>query len=206
MEQAEIGKPARGSAALLIIDMINRMGFEGAAPLRERAEAASVAIAALREDAERLEVPVVYVNDKFGQWHSGRTRLVEHCMADGSPAAAIVERIKPRQNDFFVIKPQFSGFYAANLPVLLPELGASRLILTGVATDVCVLFTAVDAHMRKYDLWIAGDATASGSAQRTDWALEIMRNSLGAETRPTSGLALEDRLAAADPSRHPAAV
>lgn len=206
MEQAEIGKPAQGSSALLIIDMLNRMDFEGAEPLRARAEAVSHSIAGLRDEAERLEVPIVYVNDNFGQWHSERARLVEHCVGEDSPTAGIVERVAPRQNDFFVIKPQFSGFYATNLPVLLPELGASRLILTGVAADVCILFTAADAHMRKYDLWIPSDTTASDNAQRTEWALEIMKNSMDAETRPTSELSLKDWLDSADSSRHPAAV
>jgi nicotinamidase-related amidase len=67
---------------------------------------------------------------------------------------AIVRKLAPRGNDYFVIKPQFSGFYATNLPVLLPKLGVSRLILTGIAADICVLFTAAHAHMRAYDLWV----------------------------------------------------
>ena len=63
----------------------------------------------------------------------------------------MAERLRPDDNDYFVIKPQFSGFYSTNLPVLLPKLGVDRLILTGVATDICVLFTAGDAHMREIE-------------------------------------------------------
>ena len=104
----------------------------------------------------------------------------------------ISERLRPREDDFFIIKPQFSGFYATNLPVLLPKLGVTRLVLTGIATDICVLFTAADAHMRDYALWVPEDAVAAASDERSRWALEIMNNSMGAQTTPTSELSLDE--------------
>ena len=64
--------------------------------------------------------------------------------------------------------------------------------------NVCVLFTAADAHMRQYDLWVPADAVAGEHGERTRWALEIMRNSMGAETRPTSDLTLAEWLARSD--------
>ena len=98
----------------------------------------------------------------------------------------ITNILEPRADDYFIIKPQFSGFYATNLPVLLPKLGVNRLILTGIATDICILFTAADAHMRDYSLWIPQDAVAAEDDERGQWALEIMRKSMNAEIRPTS--------------------
>jgi len=181
-----------GGIALLIIDMISCFDFSGADALEPKARAAAGRIAALREAVERAGYPVIYVNDNFGEWHSEASRLVERALDHGSAATAIV---KPQKNDYFIIKPQFSGFYATNLPVLLPKLGASRLILTGVATDICVLFTAADAHMRDYALWIPEDAVAAEQDERSRWALTIMRESMGAETAATTELALEDWLA-----------
>ena len=198
MDKAEIGEAAPGGTALLIIDMINDMDFEGASGMAPAAKAAAIAIAKLRDEADRCGVPVVYVNDNYGQWHSERSRLIEHVMRDDSGGHELVRLIEPRDNDFFVIKPQFSGFYSTNLPVLLPKLGASRLILTGLAADICVLFTAADAHMREYDLWVPRDTVASLSEERTGWALEIMENSMKAEIRPTTELALDAWLEAAD--------
>jgi hypothetical protein len=99
--------------------------------------AAAKAILRLRDEADVLGVPVIYVNDNYGQWHSERSRIVEYCLRDGSLGAEIVEMIKPREDDYFVIKSQFSGFYASSLQVLLPKLKANRLILTGVAADIC---------------------------------------------------------------------
>ena len=154
---------ARGNAALLIIDMINAFDFEGGNTLREKASKIVDPIMQLSSDVEAQGWPVIYVNDNFGEWHSERSRLVEHALEHANPVS---ERLKPGDADYFIIKPQFSGFYATNLPVLLPKLGVSRLILTGVATDICVLFTAADAHMRDYDLWVPEDAVAAGTDER----------------------------------------
>jgi nicotinamidase-related amidase len=188
-------RSAPGATALLIIDMINDLDFEGGAAMQSRAEAGAAAIAKLRDAADRRRVPVVYVNDNYGQWHSERSRLIEHCLRENSNGHNLVKQLEPRDGDYFVIKPQFSGFYSTNLPVLLPKLGVSRLILTGLAADICVLFTAADAHMREYDLWIPRDTVVSESDQRTGWALEIVRKSMSGEIRPTTELSLDEWLA-----------
>lgn len=192
MAKAEIKEQAAGRTALVLIDMVNHLDFEGASDMEAAAKKAAERILLLRDEADRLGVPTVYVNDNFGQWHSERSKLVAHATGEGRPGREMVRRIAPRDNDFFVIKPQFSGFYATNLPVLLPKLGASRLVLTGIAADICVLFTAADAHMREYELWVPRDAVAGESERRTKWALEIMLNSMNAETRGTDEFSLKE--------------
>jgi nicotinamidase-related amidase len=176
--------PAPGGAALVIIDMINDLAYPGADPLVAAAQAITSTLLALREEADQLGLPVVYVNDNFDQWHSERSRIVDHCRRPEAPARHIVETMAPREGDYFVIKPQFSGFYATNLQVLLPKLGVDRLVLVGQAADICVLFTAADAHMRDYGLWVPSNAVAGEDAQRAAWALEIMKNSMAARTDP----------------------
>ena len=188
----------RGGLALVIIDMINPFDFVGADALLPKAIAAVRPIVGLRAAVERAGGTVIYVNDNFGEWHSEKSRLVERALDGGRD---VVEPLRPDDASYFVIKPQFSGFYATNLPVLLPKLGVSRLILTGVQTDICVLFTAADAHMRDYSLWIPEDAVAAEKDDRGSWALEIMRASMGAQTAPTSALDLESWLASLDLER-----
>lgn len=187
--------PAPGRTALLIIDMINALDFEDAAPLQAAAEATAAPILRLRDAADAAGVPVIYVNDNDDEWHSERSRLVEKVTESDAPGRDLTRRLAPRTEDYFIIKPQFSGFYATNLPVLLPRMEVSRLVLTGVAADICVLFTAADAHMRDYKLWVPEDAVASSDAQRTQWALEILRTSMGADTRPTTERSLDDWIA-----------
>jgi nicotinamidase-related amidase len=119
------------------------------------------------------------IQDRRGL-HGGRRSRRD----DGRPHRAAQRRL-------FHHRAAVSGFYATNLPVLLPRLGVNRLVLTGIATDICVLFTAADANMRDYELWVPEDAVASESAERTRWALDIMRNSMGAEVRPSKAFGLE---------------
>ena len=194
-DAANITGPAPGGVGLLIIDMINSMTFVGAEKIKPDAHATVDVILKVRQEADRLKTPVIYVNDNYGHWHSDKSRMVAAFSVDDCPGQEIVKRMAPREDDYFVIKPQISGFYATNLPVLLPKLGVRRLVLAGIAADICVLFTAADAHMRAYDLWIPSNAVASEEDQRRDWALDIMRKSMGAETRSTNELSLETWIA-----------
>jgi nicotinamidase-related amidase len=181
----------RGKTALIILDMITNMDFAGADAMLRDTVAAAATILRLREAADRARLPVIYVNDNFGEWHSERYRLVERALAtEGEGVREFVAKLAPRDGDYFVIKPQFSGFYSTNLPVLLPKLGVDRLVITGIAADICVLFTAADAHMRDYSLWIPEDGVAAETRERRRWALEIMKQSMGAEVRPTDKLTL----------------
>ena len=192
-----MAEPPAGRAALLIIDMINRLEFEGSDSLRPAAEAAGECILALRDQAGAAGVPVIYVNDNHGDWHEDRAAIVAKAIDGDCPGHDLARRLAPRDEDYFVMKPQFSGFYTTTLPAILPRLGVSRLVLTGVAADICVLFTAADAHMREYELWVPADAVASEDAQRTRWALDTMSKSMGADVRPTTERTLADWLAQA---------
>ena len=180
----------RGGTALLVIDMIGRMEFTGAEAMRPAMRRAADAIGRLRDEAEAERMPVIYINDNFGEWHSEASRLIDRAVQEDSPGRDVAERVRPGDRDYFIIKPQFSGFYATNLPVLLPKLGVSRLVLTGLSADVCVLFTAADAHMRDYRMWVPADAVAAPTPEREEVALAIMRQSMKADTRSTRELSL----------------
>ncbi|MEG8039157.1 isochorismatase family cysteine hydrolase [Sphingomonas sp. LR60] len=191
---ADAQTPSAGASALLIIDMINDLAFDGGEQLAPAAIAAAERIRALRDAAEAAGVPVIYVNDNFGHWLSERGAIVDHCRTDASRGKPLIELLRPRDDDYLIVKPQFSGFYATNLPVLLPQLGVRRLILTGIAADICVLFTAADAHMRDYDLWVPEDTVASEQPEHQQWALELMRHSMCAETAASDTLSLAEWL------------
>ncbi|HXU99832.1 MAG TPA: isochorismatase family cysteine hydrolase [Caulobacteraceae bacterium] len=197
-EPAALKGPAPGHVGLLLVDVVNPLDFPGADAIGEAALRAGEAILALRRRADALGAPVIYVNDNYGHWGSEKAQIVERCRAASPRGGKLAAMLEPRPGDYFVIKPQVSGFYATNLPVLLPKLGVSRLVLTGIAADICILFTAADAHMRDYELWIPRDAVAAESDQRADWALEIARKSLGAETADTGTLDLARWIGAAD--------
>ena len=89
-----------------------------------------------------------------------------------------------------MLKPKHSGFFSTTLDVLLDYLGARTLILTGIAGNICVLFTANDAYMRDYRLVVPADCVASETRRENQQALGIMRTLLKADVTPSTRLRL----------------
>jgi nicotinamidase-related amidase len=178
--------PDECRVALLVIDMINAFDFEGAQAMLPRALQAARAISALKQRARRAGVPVVYVNDNFGKWRSDFREVLEHCLR--APGREIAALLRPDRDDYFVLKPKHSGFQYTTLDVLLAHLGCETLVLTGVAGNFCVLFTAHDAYMRDFHLAVPRDCIASASEADDRYALEHMAEVTKADTRPSAGL------------------
>jgi nicotinamidase-related amidase len=178
--------PDECRVALIIIDMINAFDFQGAAAMLPRAIAAAKATAELKRRARSAGVPTVYVNDNFGRWRSDFRSILAHCLREGIPGKPIAELLKPDADDYFVLKPKHSGFQYTTLDVLLAHLGAETLILTGVAGNFCVLFTAHDAYMRDYHLVVPADCIASQTKNDDRAALAHMAKVTKADTRPSS--------------------
>jgi nicotinamidase-related amidase len=128
--------PEKSPVALLLIDVINEFDFPEVDELLEFAVPMSRRIEELKQKATELHVPVIYVNDNFGRWRSDFKAQVEHCLKQTGAGHEIVERLKPGKNDYFVLKPRHSGFYSTTLEILLDDLGAHQLILTGLAGDI----------------------------------------------------------------------
>ena len=180
--------PDKSDTALLIIDVINDLDFPEANQLMRYAPTMARKIAKLKERAKHARVPVIYVNDNFGRWQSDFRKLVEHCRE--GKARQIVDLLQPDEDDYFVLKPKHSGFFSSTLETLLRYLGARTLILTGVAGNYCVLFTANDAYMRDYELIIPRDCTVSNTKRENDQALTLMKNYLKADTRTSAKIRL----------------
>ena len=183
--------PDKSDVALLLIDVINDLEFPEGADLLRRAEPMMGRLAAFKGKAKAARVPVVYVNDNFGKWRSDFRQQVEHCLKDGVRGRPLVEKLRPDEDDYFVLKPKNSGFYSTTLDILLRYLGVQSLILTGIAAENCVLFTASDAYMRDYRLFVPSDAVASSSDREAEHALRQMEALLKADTRPTTELDVE---------------
>jgi nicotinamidase-related amidase len=180
--------PDRCPVALLLIDWINDLEFDGGDKLLPQALAAAKATAALRARAKRAGVPVVYCNDNFGRWRSDFRSLLEHVLHDDVRGKPIAELLKPDDDDYFVLKPKHSGFHSTTLEVLLAHLGARTLILTGIAGNFCVLFTAQDAYMHNFELVVPRDCLASEEEADNRHALEHMAKTCKADTGPSAGI------------------
>ena len=180
--------------ALLLIDVINDMEFPQGAQLFRYAEPVSRRCAALKQRVKALGIPVIYVNDNFGQWQSDFKKQVRHCLEDGVRGEAIARLLLPEEDDFFVLKPKHSGFYCSALDVLLKYLGTETLILGGFAGNLCVRYTANDAYMRDFRLFVPRDCTASEQKKANDSALAEMKQCLKADIRTAARIPLRDLL------------
>jgi nicotinamidase-related amidase len=155
---------------LLLIDVINDLAFEGSDALVAQAEPMAARLAALKRRAAAAGVPCIYVNDNFGQWRSDFRQTVAHCTARSSPGRVVSQRLRPTRRDYFVLKPKHSGFFDTTLDTLLDALRIRRVIVTGIAGNICVLFTANDAYMRELKLFAPSDCIVSNTPANRDRA------------------------------------
>jgi nicotinamidase-related amidase len=180
--------PIAGTA-LLLIDVINDLDFEGSGALVAQAESMATRIAALKRRASSAGVPCIYINDNFGKWRSDFRQTVAHCTARTSPGRRVSRRLKPTKHDYFVLKPKHSGFFDTTLDTLLEALDIRRVILTGIAGNICVLFTANDAYMREFALFAPEDCIASNTPEANAYALQQIRSVLKGNIAPSTRLA-----------------
>jgi nicotinamidase-related amidase len=185
--------PDRAATALIILDLVSDFDFEGGDKVARAALPVARRIARLKARAKAAGIPAIYVNDGIGRWRSDFPGLVRHCGRDGSRGAPIVKTIAPEADDYCVLKPKHSGFYATALETLLELVGAKRLILTGVSSHQCVLFTANDAYVRDLELSIPRDCVSARTPRDTRLALEYFTRVLGADIRASTAVRLRKK-------------
>jgi nicotinamidase-related amidase len=187
--------PEKSPLALLLIDVINDMDFEGSEALVRQAVPMARRIAALKDRTKALGVPTVYVNDNFGRWQSDFRSVVRHCLEDGVPGEETARILKPEDDDYFVLKPKHSAFYATTLDTLLAYLGTHTLILAGIAGNICILFSANDAYMRDFNLVVPADCVISNTAEENEHALEQIRTILKGDITESASIDIEKLVA-----------
>lgn len=183
--------PTTRRTALLLVDVINDMDFNGAAALVRFAEPMAHRLRELKRRARDAGMPTIYINDNFGKWRSDFRSLVKHCVEDPVPGREVARLLKPDDDDYFVLKPKQSAFFGTTLDTLLRSLAIEVVILTGIAGDNCVLFSANDAYMREFKLFIPADCVASESEEQNSRALELMARVCKADITASADLDLQ---------------
>ena len=184
--------PDQADLALVLIDVINDLEFDGGENLLTHAMPMAHALAALKRRAKARGIPSIYANDNFGRWRSDFPKLVQRCLHTGVRGRPVVAQLQPEEDDYFVLKPKHSAFFQTNLEILLDYLGATKLILTGIAGDICVLFSANDAYMRDFRIFVPADCIACETDERCREALILMQRVLKANISPSLDLELEN--------------
>ncbi|MEE1757481.1 cysteine hydrolase family protein [Streptomyces sp. SP18CS02] len=175
--------------ALIVIDMINTYEHEDADALLPSVREALPVLVDLLARAREREVPVIYVNDNFGEWRSHHGEIVETALA--GPHAELVEPVAPDDTSLFVVKARHSAFYETPLAYLLGQLGVGHVVLCGQVTEQCVLYSALDAHIRHLDVTVPTDAVAHIHEDLAEAALEMMRRNMRARTVPAKEIDFE---------------
>ena len=184
--------PDKSEAALLLIDVINDFDFPEGDQLLELALPVGRNIAELKKRAKAAGIPCIYVNDNFGKWQSDFKKIVAHCTADDAKGKDFVKQLAPDDDDdYFVLKPKHSGFYSTTLDLVLTHLNAENLVLTGIAGNNCVLFTANDAYMRDFKVFVPADCVVSNTEDENRYALKQMETVLKADITASPQLDLQ---------------
>jgi nicotinamidase-related amidase len=173
---------ARATTVLLLVDFLNFMDFDSAKLLAPHALRAARHACELKRRLARSRVPAIYANDNFGHWESDFRAIIETCIARGGASRKLAELIAPAPEDRSVLKPRHSAFFGTPLEFLLNDLGTKRLVITGLTTDSCIMFTAHDAYVRGYRIWVPSDCVAAAQPQFTRNSLQHMARVLKAST------------------------
>ncbi|HEY5761278.1 MAG TPA: isochorismatase family cysteine hydrolase [Steroidobacter sp.] len=171
----------RAKSALLILDMISDFRFPDGERIVRSAQRVSVNISRLKERAHAHGTPVIYVNDTGGKWESDQRAFIRRCLQPTAKGRRVVEALAPSDQDYFMFKPRHSAFFGTPLETLLRRLRVGRLVVTGTTSHQCVLFTAMDAHVREYELAIPSDCISAPSIADTRHALYILSRALNAD-------------------------
>ncbi|MFD3739887.1 isochorismatase [Streptomyces sp. CB00316] len=170
-----------GNSALIVIDMINAYDHPDAELLVPTVRAALPPLTRLVDRARTEGVPVIYANDNFGEWRSHHGEIIETTLAGKN--AELVEPILPDDDSLFVVKARHSIFYETPLSYLLSRLDVDHVVLCGQVTEQCVLYSALDAHIRQLRVTVPEDAVAHIHEDLAQAALRMMERNMSASIR-----------------------
>ncbi len=168
--------------------MLNSYEHDDAEQLIDSVREVLANITSLIDRARSDGVDVIYVNDNYGAWNEGRSELVER--VSSGPHGDLIEPIVPDDETAFVVKARHSIFYETPLEYLLRSREIERLVLVGQVTEQCILYSALDAYIRHFEVVVPPDAVAAIHPDLHEAALKMMRVNMDAELTPSGDVML----------------
>ncbi|MCW3004695.1 MAG: isochorismatase [Conexibacter sp.] len=170
--------PQGPNTALIVVDVLNAYDHEDADRLVASVDVALPSMERLVRDARDRELLRIYVNDNFDDWTLDRGELLKRAMR--GPHRRLVEPLAPDDDVPLVLKGRHSIFWETPLSYILQQAEVGRVVLCGEVTEQCILYSALDAHIRQFDVTIARDACAHIDEQLAEAALQMMERNMGA--------------------------
>ena len=167
------------ATALIVIDMLNPYEHEDAEPLMESVEQALPSMRELVTHAPEADLLTVYVNDNHGDWTAGPREIADHALAGASPD--LVEPVLPPEEAPFIVKARHSIFYETLLEYLLRREEIDRLVLAGQVTEQCILYSALDAYVRHFEVVVPTGAMAHIDERLAQAAIRMMQTNMHAQ-------------------------
>jgi nicotinamidase-related amidase len=180
--------PEPGRTALIVVDMLTAYDYEDADAVGENAGGAVERIRMLLDQARGEDVEIVYVNDNYGDWRTSREQLVRDALHGRRPD--LVEPIVPPDDADFVMKARHDIFYMTPVDYLLRERDCNRIVLTGQVTEQCVLYSALAAYVRHFQVVVPRDAVVHIDAGLAEAALRMMERNMHADVCDAESCAL----------------
>jgi nicotinamidase-related amidase len=167
------------TAALIVVDMLNPYEHEDAALLTDSVQRMLNDLRDLLAAARKERLRIVYVNDNHGDWTAGPKDIAQRALAGARPD--LIDSVLPPDDAPFIIKARHSIFYETLLEYLLQREEIDRLVLTGQVTEQCILYSALDAYVRHFDVVIPTDAVAHIDERLAQAALRMMEANMHAQ-------------------------
>lgn len=165
--------------ALLIIDMLHDfVESRGALYIGPEAETVIPRVKERLLDYRKRGEPVIHICDRHLPGDAEFEMFPPHCLEEGE-GGAIVPELAPLPGERVIYKRRYSAFFGTDLDLTLREKGVAELELAGVATNICILYTAADARMLNYPVTVYASATASFDQEAHRFALQEMVKTLG---------------------------
>lgn len=163
-----------GNPALLLVDPQKGIYRSPAKDV----EASVLALERVLQAARAAKMPVIVFQEvhrkemvDFGRELDGTENV--HCL-ETSEWTGFIDRLRPIDGEFAIVKRRYSCFFGTELDILLRGLGVQTLIIGGYYTDVCVHYTAADAHQHDYYIRVLHDGCRGSSDAAHEASLAAM--------------------------------
>ncbi len=166
--------------ALIVVDMLNTYDHPDGEHCARRAREVMPAMCEAIGNARDGDADLIYVNDNYDLWASDRRQLIDHVL-EHAPDEDLIRPLLPYDEDAFLFKARHSIFYETSLAYLLNRREVERLTLVGQVTEQCILYSALDAHVRHFQVRVLTDAVIAIDDELGDAALRMMERNMRAE-------------------------
>jgi len=171
------------SEALIVINMLNDFVREdGALTCGDRVREIVDPISRRLNQARQYGQAVIYMCDRHRPDDPEFGPLAPHAVA-GTEGAQIVEELAPEEGDYVLAKRRHSAFFGSELLLALLENDVSEVEITGVCTNICVLYTAADAVSYGFEVFVDADHVAALDDDSHQIGLQQMEEVLGVEVK-----------------------